>query len=52
MIITPARFEDEVRSIVGSNETKGDKIIKVFDLMIETLDSLGYGAGLRHIKEK
>lgn len=45
MIITPARFEDEMRQIINSNETKSQKALKSIVLMLDVLDSLGYEKG-------
>ena len=45
MIITPARFEDEMYKIITSNETKSQKALKSIVLMLETLESLGYEKG-------
>lgn len=45
MIITPARFEDDMRKIITSNETKTQKALKSIVLMLEVLDSLGYEKG-------
>lgn len=49
MIITPARFEDGIKAILtGSSKNKGhDMMILMFD----TLESLGYGAGIKAITE-
>ena len=47
MIITPARFEDEMKKITSSVEGEPQKILRVVDLMLDTLDSLGYGAGIK-----
>lgn len=48
MIITPARFEDEVNKIMNGNNNKGHDLMV---LMFDTLESLGYGAGIRMLKE-
>ena len=48
MIITPARFEDEVNKIMNGNSNKGHDLMV---LMFDTLESLGYGAGIRMLKE-
>lgn len=45
MIITPARFEDEMRQIINSTETKSQKALKSIVLMLDVLDSLGYEKG-------
>lgn len=48
MIITPARFEDEVNKVLNdNNRNKGHDLMM---LMFETLDSLGYGAGIQILK--
>lgn len=47
MIITPARFEDEVNKIMNGNSDKGHDLMV---LMFETLESLGYGAGIQILK--
>ena len=47
MIITPARFEDEMKKITSSVEGEPQKILRVVDLMLDTLDSLGYGEGIK-----
>ena len=48
MIITPARFEDEVNKIMNGTSNKGHDLMV---LMFDTLESLGYGAGIRMLKE-
>lgn len=52
MIITPARFEDEMRKIVRSNTTQAQQVLDAVDLMLETLDSLGYARGIALFKEE
>lgn len=47
MIITPAQFEDEVNKIMNGNSNKGHDLMI---LMFETLESLGYGAGIQILK--
>ena len=48
MIITPARFEDEMKRI---SEIPGydpeDKHVRADDLMCKVLDSLGYSVGVK-----
>ena len=44
MIITPANFEDEYNQIKDQPE-------KVFNLMCDTLEYLGYGATIRRIRD-
>lgn len=44
MIITPASFEDEVEKI---RDKKAEvRLQNLIELMVSTLDSLGYGAGV------
>ena len=38
MIITPAKFEDRMREVKAVDDA--------FALMLETLESMGYGAGI------
>ncbi len=52
MNITPARFEDEMQKIISSAEDEPQKILRVVDLMLETLDSLGYGAGIKKFRSE
>lgn len=52
MIITPARFEDEMRKIVRSNTTQAQQVLDAVDLMLETLDSLGYERGILLFREE
>ena len=47
MIITPAQFEDEVNKIMNGNSNKGHDLMI---LMFDTLESLGYGAGIQILK--
>lgn len=44
MIITPANFEDEYNQIKDQPE-------KVFNLMCDTLEYLGYGATIKRIRD-
>ena len=44
MIITPARFEDEVEKITDSRPE--ETITRLIDLMANTLVSLGYESGI------
>ena len=49
MIITPAKFEDEMKAILsGDSKNKGQDMML---LMFDTLKSLGYGAGIKAITE-
>lgn len=48
MIITPARFEDRVKEILTG--TDNDKGYKLMMLTLDTLESMGYGAGIDIIK--
>ena len=49
MIITPAKFEDEVNKIV---DNKAEVVLKKsVELMAETLASLGYEAGVDKIMD-
>lgn len=48
MIITPAIFEDEMKAILsGDSKNKGHDLMV---LMFDTLESLGYGAGIQILK--
>ena len=49
MIITPARFEDEGNKIMNGNSNKGHDLMA---LMFDTLESLGYGAGIKLLKDR
>lgn len=52
MIISPARFEDAVNKIISSeNDDRWTKLLKLDDLTYETLDSLGYGAGVKALND-
>ena len=51
MIITPARFEDEMHKIVQSNRTQAQKTLDAIALMLDTLESLGYERGIAKFKE-
>ena len=52
MIITPARFEDMVNECLKcSIGNEQDKRIDLFKTMLKTLDSMGYGAGVKRIVE-
>lgn len=46
MIITPAKFEDEMQRI-AQFESKDAACIEADDLICKTLSSLGYDAGIR-----
>lgn len=55
-MMTPARFEDEVNRLMGNHITYqglSNVIVtkEVFDLMCETLNTLGYGSGVKRICE-
>lgn len=55
MIISPARFEDEVNKIYGKSAESGHYSMvdrDIFELMLNTLDSMGYGAGVHKILEE
>lgn len=50
MIITPARFEDEVNKVLNdNNRNKGHDLMV---LMFDTLESLGYGADIKLLKDR
>lgn len=51
MIISPARFEDVANKIISSNDERLEKLLDLNDLIIDTLDSLGYGAGIKVITD-
>ena len=52
MMISPARFEDEVNKIISSEtDDRWTKLLKLDDLTYETLDSLGYGAGVKILND-
>ena len=51
MIITPARFEDEMQKIVKSDKTIARQADEAIDLMLNTLESMGYGRGVAIFKD-
>lgn len=51
MIITPARFEDEMYKIVRSDKPKARQTDDAIDLMLNTLESMGYGRGVAIFKD-
>lgn len=51
MIITPARFEDEMHKIVSSGESKARQTDDAIELMLNTLESMGYGRGVAIFKD-
>lgn len=51
MIITPARFEDEMYKIVRSGKSKVEQSLDAIALMIDTLESMGYERGIAVFKE-
>lgn len=52
MIITPAKFEDMVVDCLKCNiSDQFDKKHDIFKTMLKTLDSMGYGAGVKRIVE-
>ena len=55
MIISPARFEDAVIREYNKPETDSHYMMvnrNAFELMLKTLDSMGYGAGVHRIREE
>ncbi len=48
MIITPARFEDGINKILSDNRSSKEHDLMM--LMFDTLESMGYGAGINIIK--
>lgn len=55
MIITPARFEDVVTKAYSKPESDSHYLMvnrTAFELMLDTLDSMGYGAGVHRIREE
>lgn len=58
MIISPAKFEDEYNAIpkrsINEWEDLTNNVVlppELWDLICDTLDSLGYGATVRRIKD-
>jgi uncharacterized protein (DUF169 family) len=51
MIITPARFEDEMNKIVTSKMPKARQTDDAIELMLNTLESMGYGRGVAIFKD-
>lgn len=55
MIITPARFEDEIQHLPDIPDPPIGMLViqpELYELMCETLISLGYEAGIKAIKDK
>lgn len=55
MIITPARFEDAINREYNKPEEASHYTMvnrTTFELMLDTLDSMGYGAGVHRIREE
>ena len=55
MIITPARFEDEIKHLPDIPDPPVGMLViqpELYTLMCETLISLGYEAGIKAIKEE
>lgn len=50
MIITPARFEDAVRKIIDTPDS-WSQVAQLQEAMLETLESMGYEAGTKLIRD-